>query len=135
MSFEHPNRNNESIRDVERDIMRRPPEHNTTNLDLDRMNLMLDVLGHPEHSFRVIHVTGTNGKGSTARMAEALCRAYGLRTGLYTSPHLERINERIAIDGQELSDDDFVDMWDQIKDLVAIVDAKMAESGRPPKSF
>lgn len=77
MSFEHPNRNNESIRDVERDIMRRPPEHNTTNLDLDRMNLMLDVLGHPEHSFRVIHVTGTNGKGSTARMAEALCRAYG----------------------------------------------------------
>ena len=51
MSFEHPNRNNESIRDVERDIMRRPPEHNTTNLDLDRMNLMLDVLGHPEHSF------------------------------------------------------------------------------------
>ena len=79
MSFEHPNRNNESIRDVERDIMRRPPEHNTTNLDLDRMNLMLDVLGHPEHSFRVIHVTGTNGKGSTARMAEALCRAYGLR--------------------------------------------------------
>ena len=115
--------------------MRRPPEHNTTNLDLDRMNLMLDVLGHPEHSFRVIHVTGTNGKGSTARMAEALCRAYGLRTGLYTSPHLERINERIAIDGQELSDDDFVDMWDQIKDLVAIVDAKMAESGRPPMSF
>ena len=135
MSFEHPNRNNESIRDVERDIMRRPPEHNTTNLDLDRMNLMLDVLGHPEHSFRVIHVSGTNGKGSAARMAEALCRAYGLRTGLYTSPHLERINERIAIDGQELSDDDFVDMWDQIKDLVAIVDSKMAESGRPPRSF
>ena len=101
--------------------MSRRPEHNTTNLDLDRMNLMLDVLGHPEHSFRVIHVTGTNGKGSTARTAEALCRAYGLRTGLYTSPHLERINERIAIDGQELSDDDFVDMWDQIKDLVAIV--------------
>ena len=57
------------------------PEHNTTNLDLDRMNLMLDVLGHPEESFRVIHVTGTNGKGSTARMAEAICRAYGMRTG------------------------------------------------------
>ncbi len=71
MSFEHPNRNNESMRDVELDIMSRPPEHNTTNLDLDRMNLMLDILGHPEQSFRVIHVTGTNGKGSTARMAEA----------------------------------------------------------------
>lgn len=62
MSFEHPNRNNESMRDVELDIMSRPPEHNTTNLDLDRMNLMLDILGHPEQSFRVIHVTGTNGK-------------------------------------------------------------------------
>lgn len=135
MSFEHPNRNNESMRDVELDIMSRPPEHNTTNLDLDRMNLMLDILGHPEQSFRVIHITGTNGKGSTARMAEAICRAYGMRTGLYTSPHLEKINERIAIDGQQLSDDDFIDIWDQTKDLVALVDAKMEEQGKPKMSF
>lgn len=135
MSFEHPNRNNESMRDVELDIMSRPPEHNTTNLDLDRMNLMLDILGHPEQSFRVIHVTGTNGKGSTARMAEAICRAYGMRTGLYTSPHLEKVNERIAIDGQQLSDDDFIDVWDQTKDLVALVDAKMEEQGKPKMSF
>ena len=123
------------MRDVELDIMSRPPEHNTTNLDLDRMNLMLDILGHPEQSFRVIHITGTNGKGSTARMAEAICRAYGMRTGLYTSPHLEKINERIAIDGQQLSDDDFIDIWDQTKDLVALVDAKMEEQGKPKMSF
>ena len=135
MSFEHPNRNNESMRDVELDIMSRPPEHTTTNLDLARMNLMLDILGHPEQSFRVIHITGTNGKGSTARMAEAICRAYGMRTGLYTSPHLEKINERIAIDGQQLSDDDFIDIWDQTKDLVALVDAKMEEQGKPKMSF
>ncbi|KFI43364.1 bifunctional folylpolyglutamate synthase/dihydrofolate synthase [Bifidobacterium biavatii] len=135
MSFEHPNRNNETMREVERDIMNRPPEHNVTNMDLDRMNLILDLFGHPEESFRVIHVTGTNGKGSTARMAEAICRAYGMRTGLYTSPHLERINERIAIDGQELSDDDFIDTWDQVKDLVALVDAKMVEQGKPKMSF
>lgn len=135
MSFEHPNRSNASIHEVEPEIMRRPPEHNTTNLDLDRMNLMLDVLGHPEESFRVIHVTGTNGKGSTARMAEAICRAYGMRTGLYTSPHLERINERIAIDGQSLSDDDFVDTWDQVKDLVDLVDMKMEQAGKPRMSF
>ena len=135
MSFEHPNRSNASIHEVEREIMRRPPEHNTTNLDLDRMNLILDVLGHPEESFRVIHVTGTNGKGSTARMAEAICRAYGMRTGLYTSPHLERINERIAIDGQSLSDDDFVDTWDQVKDLVDLVDMKMEQAGKPRMSF
>ena len=50
------------------------PGGNAVGVMSDRMNLMLDVLGHPEHSFRVIHVTGTNGKGSTARMAEALCR-------------------------------------------------------------
>ncbi|MBT1162452.1 MULTISPECIES: bifunctional folylpolyglutamate synthase/dihydrofolate synthase [Bifidobacterium] len=135
MSYEHPNRNNETIREVERDIMRRPPEHNTTNMDLDRMKLILDLFGHPEDSFRVIHVTGTNGKGSTARMAEAICRSYGMRTGLYTSPHLERINERIAIDGQELSDDDFIDIWDQVKGLIDLVDAKMEEQGKPRMSF
>ena len=135
MSFEHPNRNGESIREVEREIMARPPEHNTTNLNLDRMERILDLLGHPEQSFRVIHVTGTNGKGSTARMAEAICRAYGLRTGLYTSPHLERINDRISIDGQQLSDDEFVDYWDQIKDFVAMVDAESAANGGYPMSF
>lgn len=135
MSFEHPNRNNESMIDVERDIMSRPSERNTTNLDLQRMKMILDIMGHPEQSFRVIHITGTNGKGSTARMAESICRAYGMRTGLYTSPHLEHVNERIAIDGQQLSDDDFVDTWDQVKDLVAIVDMKMDELGKPKMSF
>ena len=78
MSFEHPNRNNESMRDVELDIMSRPPEHNTTNLDLDRMNLMLDILGHPEQSFRVIHITGTNGKTSTTEMTSEMLTACGL---------------------------------------------------------
>ncbi|WP_026501825.1 bifunctional folylpolyglutamate synthase/dihydrofolate synthase [Bifidobacterium magnum] len=120
---------------VERAIMARPSERNTTNLDLRRMKLILDLFGHPEHSFRVIHVTGTNGKGSTARMAEAICRAYGMRTGLFTSPHLEHINERIAIDGQQISDDDFVDLWNQVKDLVAIVDKKMDELNAPHMSF
>lgn len=133
MSLEHPNLS--SIRTVERDIMRRAPEHNFTNLNLDRLTMMLDLLGHPEQSFRVIHITGTNGKGSTARMAEAICRAYGLRTGLYTSPHLERINERIAIDGRQLSDEAFVDAYTQIKDLVDIIDAKSARSGGPAMSF
>jgi len=135
MSFEHPNRNNESMIDVERDIMGRPSERNTTNLDLRRMKMILDVMGHPEESFRVVHITGTNGKGSTARMVESICRAYGMRTGLYTSPHLEHVNERIAIDGQQLSDDDFVDAWDQVRDLIAIVDMKMEELGKPKMSF
>ncbi|NSX31335.1 glutamate ligase domain-containing protein [Gardnerella leopoldii] len=135
MSIENPNRNNERIVDIERNIMSRAPEHNKTNLDLDRMRLILDILGHPEQSMRVIHITGTNGKGSTARMAESICRAYGLRTGLYTSPHLERLNERIMIDGQEISDDQFVDVWDQMKDIIDMVDARMEADGKPKMSF
>lgn len=124
-----------TIHDVERDIMGRPSERNTTNLDLKRMKMILDLLGDPQDSFRIIHITGTNGKGSTARMAEAICRAYGMRTGLYTSPHLEHVNERIAIDGQRLSDDDFVELWNQVKDFVALVDAKMDAEGAPRMSF
>ncbi|BDR54852.1 dihydrofolate synthase [Bombiscardovia apis] len=135
MSYEHPNEQGRTIREVEREIMARPTEHNTTNLNLDRMQAILDLMGHPEQSFRVVHITGTNGKGSTARMTEAIARTYGLRTGLYTSPHLERVNERIAIDGQQLSDDDFVDTYEQIKDLIAIVDAKSAQEGKPAMSF
>ena len=135
MSIENPNRNNERIVDIERNIMSRAPEHNKTNLDLDRMRLILDILGHPEQSMRVIHITGTNGKGSTARMAESICRAYGLRTGLYTSPHLERVNERIMIDGQEISDNQFVDVWDQMKDIIDMVDARMEADGKPKMSF
>ncbi|MEE1296480.1 MAG: folylpolyglutamate synthase/dihydrofolate synthase family protein [Bifidobacterium sp.] len=124
-----------TIHDVERDIMSRPSERNTTNLDLRRMQMILDVLGNPQHSFRTVHLTGTNGKGSTARMTEAICRAYGLRTGLYTSPHLERVSERIAIDGQRLSDDDFVALWQEVKPFVAMVDAKMDAEGSPRMSF
>ncbi|WP_241218855.1 bifunctional folylpolyglutamate synthase/dihydrofolate synthase [Bifidobacterium dolichotidis] len=115
--------------------MSRPSERNTTNLDLKRMRMILDLFGNPEHSFRVIHVTGTNGKGSTARMAEAICRAYGLRTGLYTSPHLESVTERIAIDGQRISKQDFVELWNQVKDFVALVDMKMDQEGSPRMSF
>ena len=72
MSFEHPNRNNESMIDVERDIMSRPSERNTTNLDLQRMKMILDIMGHPEQSFRVIHITGTNGKDSNGSICGSL---------------------------------------------------------------
>ncbi|MDF7664139.1 bifunctional folylpolyglutamate synthase/dihydrofolate synthase [Bifidobacterium sp. ESL0763] len=135
MSFEHPHTNGITIREVEREIMRRRTTHEALDHDLEVMAMMLDLLGHPEDTFRVIHITGTNGKGSTARMAEAICRAYGMRTGLYTSPHLQKINERIAVDGQQLSDDDFIDTWMQIKDFVALVDARMEADGKAPMSY
>ena len=134
MSFEHPNTAGTSLNEVYRTIMKRAPEHDF-DPTLDRMAMMMDLLGHPEQSFRVVHITGTNGKGSTARMVESICRHYGLRTGLYTSPHVESITERICIDGQRLSDDEFVDIWDQIKDFVDLVDAKSVEQGGPKMSF
>jgi dihydrofolate synthase/folylpolyglutamate synthase len=73
-------------------------------LGLERMERALDALGHPERGLRVLHVAGTNGKGSTCAMAAQALRAAGYRTGLYTSPHLLRFNERIAVDGQPVDD-------------------------------
>ena len=83
---------------------RRPPP------DLDRMRRLVDVLGHPEAGAPAIHVTGTNGKTSTARCLTALLSAKGLRVGTFTSPHLERINERLAADGEPISDADLAEV-------------------------
>ena len=78
----------------------------------------MDRLGHPERSFRSVHIAGTNGKGSTAAMIEAGLRAAGRRTGLYTSPHLVRINERIQVTGQEISEADFVTAFEAVQGAV-----------------
>lgn len=73
---------------------------------LDRMRRTLDALGRPERRMRVLHVAGTNGKGSTCAFASAILQRAGLRVGMYTSPHLVRMNERIQVDGQDVSDED-----------------------------
>src|SRR4051794_2028132 len=70
-----------------------------SDFKLDRMLELLDRLGNPHHRLKVVHVAGTKGKGSTAAMTAAILSAAGYRTGLYTSPHLDRIEERMAIDG------------------------------------
>ena len=80
------------------------PSH---KFDLAHMRVLLEGLGHPEATFPSALIAGTNGKGSTAAMLASILRASGLKTGLYTSPHLVRINERIRISGQEIKDDDF----------------------------
>ena len=72
------------------------------------------ALGHPHRAVPCVHIAGTNGKGSTAAMLESILRAAGLRTGLYTSPHLERINERIRISGEEISDQGFAEAWTRV---------------------
>jgi dihydrofolate synthase/folylpolyglutamate synthase len=87
---------------------RRPPP------DLGRMRRLVDVLGDPQKAAPVIHVTGTNGKTSTVRCLAAILGAKGLRVGTFTSPHLEAINERIAVDGQPISDEDFASLLGEI---------------------
>jgi dihydrofolate synthase/folylpolyglutamate synthase len=82
--------------------------------DLNNIRAVLERLGHPERRFASVHIAGTNGKGSVAAMVAAVLRRAGYRTGLYTSPHLERINERIAVDGVAISDDDFAAAFNAI---------------------
>lgn len=90
----------------------------------ERMEMLMDFLGHPERAFRSIHVAGSNGKTSTVRMIESLLRAFHRRTGRTTSPHLQRVNERIAIDGEPIHPADFVRVWEEIAPYVDMVDAR-----------
>lgn len=82
---------------------------------LERVALVLQELGDPQKKFPAIHITGTNGKGSTAVMIEAALRAAGNKTGLYTSPHIYRFNERVKISGQEISDTDLSRLISRVK--------------------
>src|SRR5260370_6852501 len=88
--------------EVEREIISRRPEHSVDRA-LDRMTELVGLLGDPQRACPVIHITGTNGKTSTARMTDALLRSRGLRTGRFTSPHLVSIRERISICGAPVS--------------------------------
>jgi dihydrofolate synthase / folylpolyglutamate synthase len=109
------------MREIEQEIFGRRPEH-SINPSLERIASLVRLLGDPQRAYPVIHLTGTNGKTSTARMTEALLRARGLRTGLFTSPHLASIRERICVDGQPLDDERFVAAYDEIKPYLDVVD-------------
>jgi dihydrofolate synthase/folylpolyglutamate synthase len=95
-----------------------PRQPSATKFDLDNITVLCERLGHPERAFQSVHVAGTNGKGSTAAMLESILRAAGLRTGLYTSPHLERINERIRLGGKEISDADFAAAFTRLRNVI-----------------
>jgi dihydrofolate synthase/folylpolyglutamate synthase len=91
-----------------------PQQARVQKFALDNITTLAAALGNPHRSVPCVHIAGTNGKGSTAAMLESILRAAGLRTGLYTSPHLERINERIRIDGESVSDDVFAAAWTRV---------------------
>lgn len=96
--------------------------------DLGRIERLLDLLGSPQRAYPAIHITGTNGKTSTARMIDSLLRAFGLHTGRYTSPHLETVRERISLDGEPISEERFVAAYQEIAPLAALVDEGSDES-------
>jgi dihydrofolate synthase/folylpolyglutamate synthase len=101
-------------------------EIKTAKLGLDRIATVLDAVGRPQDRLRFVHVAGTNGKGSTCAMIESGLRAAGLRTGLFTSPHLEEPTERIRLDGEPISAAEFADAFDRIHRVVE----ELLEAGR-----
>jgi len=121
-------------REIYAHIVSRNPEHDFEPT-LDRVREVCDLLGNPQHTFKVIHLTGTNGKTSTARMVESLVRAHGLRTGLFTSPHLTSVRERIQIDGEPISRDAFIAVWNDVAPMIDLVDGRSVAAGGPRMSF
>jgi dihydrofolate synthase/folylpolyglutamate synthase len=109
------------LREVEGELLSRRPEH-SVDLALDRMAELVGLLGDPQRACPVIHITGTNGKTSTARMTDALLRSRGLRTGRFTSPHLVSFRERICIDGAPLTPEQFVAAYEDVIPYVTLVD-------------
>jgi dihydrofolate synthase/folylpolyglutamate synthase len=95
----------------------------------------VELLGDPQKSYRVIHVTGTNGKTSTTRFIERILREFGLRTGRFTSPHLVRLNERMSIEGEPVSDQALAEVWADTEPLLAIVDAELEAAGETRLTF
>lgn len=102
---------------------------------LDATRRACELLGDVHTAAPVIHLAGTNGKTSTARMVDALLRAHGLRVGRFTSPHLSRVTERISVDGEEVSIEAFARIYDEIAPYLAMVDAQLEEEGRPTLTF
>ncbi|MBW5480676.1 bifunctional tetrahydrofolate synthase/dihydrofolate synthase [Streptomyces bambusae] len=111
-----------ALREVEQELSTRWGE---TKLEpsVTRIEALMDVLGQPQRAYASIHVTGTNGKTSTARMIEALLGAFELRTGRYTSPHVQTITERISLDGAPIEAERFIETYHDIKPYVEMVDA------------
>ncbi|MFJ6215225.1 bifunctional folylpolyglutamate synthase/dihydrofolate synthase [Streptomyces sp. NPDC092296] len=118
------------LREVEAELARRWPE-SRIEPSLDRIAALMDILGQPQRSYPAIHITGTNGKTSTARMIEQLLLAFELRTGRYTSPHVESVTERISLDGLPITVEGFVETYRDIAPYIGMVD----QSQPVPMSF
>jgi dihydrofolate synthase / folylpolyglutamate synthase len=94
-----------------------PTQAAAAKFDLENVTVLSERLGRPDRAYPSAHIAGTNGKGSTAAFLESILRCAGFRTGLNTSPHLERINERIRVNGDEISDEKFAETFTRVQAL------------------
>jgi len=115
-------------------LLTRIPE-NKLRPRLEPTRRAVELLGDPQKSYRVIHITGTNGKTTTTRIIERILRELGLRTGRFTSPHLVRLNERMAIDGEPVGDQQLAEVWADIEPILAMVDAELEAAGDTKLTF
>lgn len=100
------------------------PAEDRMQPDLDRIRMLCDLLGDPQRAYPAVHLTGTNGKTSTARMVDALLRRLDLRVGRYTSPHLDSPTERVVVDGAPVTEEAFAAAFEEIAPYVGLVDAR-----------
>ena len=116
------------------ELMKRVPE-NKIRPRLEPTRRAVELLGDPQRSYRVIHITGTNGKTSTTRFIERILREHGLRTGRFTSPHLVKFTERMAIDGEPVSDEALYGVYLDIEPILQLVDQELAAQSEAPLTF
>lgn len=119
---------------IEREILSRMPEHKVQP-SIERVQLAMNILGDPQNLYRIVHLTGTNGKTSTARMISALLRASGRKAGRFTSPHLTTMRERISVNDEPISPAQFVAAYEDVAPYLAMVDEHSKRSGGPAMSF
>src|SRR5690242_6905988 len=100
-----------------------PQQARAAKFDLQNIRAICERMGHPERKFPSVHIAGTNGKGSTAAMLASILHAADLRCGLYTSPHLVRINERIRLNGEEILDQEFAASFTRV---LAVIEELLA---------
>ncbi len=126
-----PNDTRADFARAESELLARWPE-NKVAPDLGRISALMDLLGEPQLSAPVIHIAGTNGKTSTARIVESLLREQGLKTGLFTSPALESITERVQIDGEPIAQERFAAAYDDIAPFLELLDEQAESVNGPP---
>src|SRR4051812_7129439 len=102
--------------------------------DLGHMRVLAEALRNPQRRFATVLIAGTNGKGSTAATLASILQTAGQRTGLYTSPHLQRINERIRVNGEQISDPEFAEIHDRVEEIANVLVAER-KLPHPPTFF